>query len=850
MNKNWGQLFYPHILQRGKEYYKNGKVKGFIQKTDSCMARVLGTHVYNVSVNKINADYPEMYCDCEYAKSGDHCKHEAAVLFYLQQLGKNESKVSYSFRSDNPDTYFNIAKIVESYDVDAEDFNEAIELKDSGDLQISNVAEFYLTGYQGDEYAIEFQGKLSGNRSYPVDIRVLFSKNRMINTDCFADHKGRSYYGYYSYDHLCEHKLALLLLADDYVAKFNPGDETDLMGSKILSSYRKLSTLQKIDETVQKNKIVRLEPKLTMAFRNAVNPLSLSFRIGMEKLYVLKNIPQLISDRESSGAFKLSKSASISFMENDFDEESIKYYEIAKKAKSDIDFMEEKVSTSRYYYGRKEFQLKEKIELSPDLLDVFYDATVGKYIELSGSSNVSRVKVADGKIKANVHIHELSDDDKNFSGLDVAVDLPILLKGKSYDYVLDDNRGTLSRISEISPIVKAFIDNADGAGGVYFTIGKKNLSEFYYRLLPELMECPEVEIVESDAKKYEKYLPPECSITYYLDADDDNIIGKVTASYEDEELPLHKLKEEDFPLPEHRDLVFEQKAVEILMKYLPQALEKDNYICEKSGDNTFEILSEGLKDFMAIGEVKTSKDFDRLKIRKAPTIRLGVSVESGILNLDVSTDDMSEEELLELLESYRKKKKFFRLKNGEFIKLESDDTLEELTATMQSMGISAKEFTKGKLHLPSYRAIYINKLLEEHDEIASDRDSNFKSLIRNFNSVKESDIEVPESLSKVLRGYQTYGFKWLSMLSDLGFGGILADDMGLGKTLQVITLLLSRSQMAKKEKKRIKSLIVCPASLVYNWEEEFKRFAPKIDIKTVTGTQSERKKLLSSIWTA
>lgn len=846
MNKDWGQLFYSHILQRGKEYYKSGKVKGFIQKKDSCMARVLGTHVYNVSINKINADYPQLSCNCAYAKSGEYCKHEAAVLFYLQQQNKNESKASFSFKSDNPDTYFNIAQIMKAYDVDDEDLDDAIELKESGDLKISNVTELYLRGQRGEEYAIEFQGKLNGNRTYPVDIRVLFSKNRMISTDCFAEHNARSYYGYYSYDHLCVHKVALLLLADEYVAKFNPGDETDLMGSKIISSYRKLSALQKIDETVQKNNIVRLEPKLTIATKNAVNPLSLSFRIGMEKLYVLKNIPQLISDRESSGAFKLSKSASISFIENDFDEESMKYYEIAKKAKSDIDYMEEKMSTSRYYYGRKEFQLKEKVELSPDLLDVFYDATIGKIIELSGSVKAGKIKVIDGKIKANVHILELEDEDKNFLGLDVAVDLPILLKGKSYNYVLDENKGTLSRISDISPIVKTFVDNADGASQVYFTIGKKNLSEFYYRLLPELMECPEVEIVESDTKKYEKYLPPECSITYYLDVDDDNIIGKVTANYADEEIPLHKLKEEDFPLPEHRDLVFEQKAVEILMKYLPQALEKDNYICEKSGDNTFEILSEGLKDFMAIGEVKTSKDFDRLKIRKAPTIRLGVSVESGILNLDVSTDDMSEEELLELLESYRKKKKFFRLRNGEFIKLESDDTLEELTATMQAMGITAKEFTKGKLHLPAYRAIYINKLLEEHDEIASDRDSNFKALVRNFNSVKESDIEVPESLSKVLRGYQTYGFKWLSMLSDLGFGGILADDMGLGKTLQVITLLLSKSRIAKKEKKKIKSLIVCPASLVYNWEEEFKRFAPEMDVKTVTGTQTERKKLLSS----
>ena len=321
----------------------------------------------------------------------------------------------------------------------------------------------------------------------------------------------------------------------------------------------------------------------------------------------------------------------------------------------------------------------------------------------------------------------------------------------------------------------------------------------------------------------------------------------MSAKYDEEEIFLHQLTDADFPFPEGRDMDFEQRAVQTIMKYLPQVEKSgEEFSCEKSGDNTFELLDEGLKDMMAIGQVQASKDFEKLKIRRAPSVRLGVSVESGILNLDISTDDMSEDELLDLLESYRKKKKFFRLKNGEFIRLEQDDAIEEMMATMQAMGISAKDFTKGKLHLPLFRAIYINKLLEEHDEIASDRDKNFKALVRNFNSVKESDIEVPESLSKVLRGYQVYGFKWLSMLTECGFGGILADDMGLGKTIQVIALLLSRKELAARSKEKVSALIVCPASLVYNWEEEFKRFAPSVKVKTVTGSQTDRKKLLSS----
>ena len=72
------------------------------------------------------------------------------------------------------------------------------------------------------------------------------------------------------------------------------------------------------------------------------------------------------------------------------------------------------------------------------------------------------------------------------------------------------------------------------------------------------------------------------------------------------------------------------------------------------------------------------------------------------------------------------------------------------------------------------------------------------------------------------------------------FGGILADDMGLGKTLQMIAVLLA----AKLEGKTGTSLIVTPASLVFNWGEEFKKFAPELKVTLAAGTQAERQKRL------
>lgn len=89
---------------------------------------------------------------------------------------------------------------------------------------------------------------------------------------------------------------------------------------------------------------------------------------------------------------------------------------------------------------------------------------------------------------------------------------------------------------------------------------------------------------------------------------------------------------------------------------------------------------------------------------------------------------------------------------------------------------------------------------------------------------------VPPGLHGTLRPYQERGFQWLAALSELGFGVCLADDMGLGKTVQVITCLLDRALTAPPEEKREPVLILCPTSLLGNWQRELQRFAPSLSV--------------------
>lgn len=100
----------------------------------------------------------------------------------------------------------------------------------------------------------------------------------------------------------------------------------------------------------------------------------------------------------------------------------------------------------------------------------------------------------------------------------------------------------------------------------------------------------------------------------------------------------------------------------------------------------------------------------------------------------------------------------------------------------------------------------------------------FKEKWQRLQQRTERLYHVPKEIKASLRDYQQAGFEWLCLLDEMQWGGCLADDMGLGKTLQTITFLQHVSIKKRKET----HLVVCPTSLLYNWENELKKFAPEL----------------------
>lgn len=145
------------------------------------------------------------------------------------------------------------------------------------------------------------------------------------------------------------------------------------------------------------------------------------------------------------------------------------------------------------------------------------------------------------------------------------------------------------------------------------------------------------------------------------------------------------------------------------------------------------------------------------------------------------------------------------------------------------------EGTNNNLKLSRYHLSVVDELYETRDEeeLVVQLEEKYENL-RQFNQIKE--VAPPYHLKMILRPYQVAGFQWLNYLREIKWGGILADDMGLGKTVQALSFL----EHCRAEQGKIKALVVCPTTLIYNWESEIRKFTPKLTYKIHHGATRTR----------
>lgn len=282
-----------------------------------------------------------------------------------------------------------------------------------------------------------------------------------------------------------------------------------------------------------------------------------------------------------------------------------------------------------------------------------------------------------------------------------------------------------------------------------------------------------------------------------------------------------------------RDLEKEEKIATELGKF--KFIKGENgFLFIGDEDDLYNFLSKGLKRFKNIGEVTFQDSFNSLVLYDLTSVEAHITETSEEwLNLSYNIGDVPKKEFKNIFKAFKHNKSFYKTKDNNFIDLE-DDGIKNFLSLLDDLSFNGY-ISGDSIKIHKNRAYYIQN---KGEAFIKEKDL-LKNISNKIMNINDNYYEVPKNLNATLREYQIAGYKWMKILSNMRFGGILADEMGgLGKTIQTISFLLSE--------KGSKSLIVAPTSLIYNWQDEFQRFAKDLKIGVIHGSKEDRIKVLDN----
>lgn len=587
------------------------------------------------------------------------------------------------------------------------------------------------------------------------------------------------------------------------------------------------------EDMKQEEGIISLVPKITLG-----NEPGMSFKLNNKAFeYIISDLGEFYNRMKNGSEFEYGKQLILKHNVLAFEKES---RELLKQL---LEAIEEEMDISFDYTAKTKNTLKKKyLNLKSSYMDGIAGCIEGKSIELE-LPDKTRKQVLFERNNAEIRLYL---KETLLGGYRLEPDIPMycFMLGNClcvclfpFSKICVCDREYTQAMAELLIKMNADIYREDN-----FSVSKRDIALFCGQMLPVIKDYVHI---DTSGFELENVLPQKLEAEFKFDIDlDNNIVCRETLSYG--EFNINPVRGGSMPVNILRDYAKEYKIKMTAEKYLKGMADDDGNLIVKGEDTIYRLLEEGIPQLMELGTVYVSDKFKNIRISSAPRLSVGARMNENMLELDIDMAEFDKEELKKLLESYRLRKKYYRLKNGDFVKIE-DNSLSVISEISEALELSAAEFEKmtdGTIFIPKYRALYIDLVLNQAGDIQLNRDRSFRQLVRGMKEMADSDYEVPETLAAVLRKYQRTGYRWLRTLVENGFGGILADDMGLGKTLQIITLLLAYKEKQTEASEKKTSLIVCPASLVYNWENEIRKFAPQLTSLVVSGTADERKELL------
>ncbi|MCD7893468.1 MAG: SNF2 helicase associated domain-containing protein [Erysipelotrichaceae bacterium] len=554
----------------------------------------------------------------------------------------------------------------------------------------------------------------------------------------------------------------------------------------------------------------QLEPKLKESLNNLF---AIEYLVGNEDQYHINDLNKFIWRIDNKVNSSYGYFLKFKHCEQAFDSFALKQIEFIRKAKLYYDNIEARKS----YRDNRVYTLRKQITVNLNLIDDFFETYYNEdekqifdTFKCINENNLVSLSLLDKyefyilhleskyKIKSLKHCYEIEKDHSNFFTI---------------------TRNQFDEEGNVCELIKK-LEKED------LFILREDYDDFYKYILLPIIDYLDIQLPQNvlcDQYKTIKIYGTIDDIhdslvfeVYYINDNNDHIKGLN---------PNNRLN--------HNQTIVEEYIKEYA-SWIDIEKQKAHFSFDKEKTNDF--INKILPILQEYAEINVTKDLKKFDEKSHLDINAGIKIVNNLLQIDLDCNQISKDEIKDILLYYNRGRKYYRLKNGENINLNSPE-LKELSDFLRLYNINSNDIEDGSISLPSTRMFSINDDIDKFEHIHIDKKESFKNTINNFFDNGINNHQIPNRYQNVLRDYQKDGYQWLHMLRDYNFNGLLADDMGLGKTLEVIALLDSLGDCT--------SLVVCPASLVYNWEDEVYKFSNNFKVKCVSGDQYERKNIIN-----
>ena len=536
-----------------------------------------------------------------------------------------------------------------------------------------------------------------------------------------------------------------------------------------------------------------------------------TLRVGLsqqEKFYVIRDIPLFLKVIEANKPYMIGKSY----------ESSLRFEHFDKGSQEVLNFLlglvEEKVDYTIFFpnQGRHLYFPKALFEHGVSLLmglDVFqFDHQISNYHELLFQDFDGQAGLFSFRIEEKSNYYEMEIFER--AGINFFYRGQVLFSKGTF-YLLSKEQASL-----LDTLRKVPLDSS-GKKILQFDTSDRDL------LASTLSQFKNVGKVKApESLQIQSFRP-----SFYMEREEDGSI-RLDMQFQYETCLVKNLNELE-NLPFASDIQLEKQIFQLALSAGFEA-EFQSWRQSLKAEGVHAFFQEVLPAFAALGELEISESLQELYRVQKPQVQ--ISSKGSLLEVQFDFQDIDQEEINRAMKALVAKQDYYISSSNQVYYF--DEQTKRIRQDLEDLGI--EEIESDSFHARKSLAYTLSYLFKDQDQVTFTEE--FRHLARDLTH-PEDFPKKPLNIKAELRDYQKKGIQWLQMLHHYGFGGILADDMGLGKTLQAIAFLSSQL----KDDSRV--LILAPSGLIYNWADEFEKFAPDIDVAVVHGLKPYRETVLA-----